>query len=265
LETQSNLRMKRLFVLLVVLVFTLSAYSQNERKFIRKGNNYFMDGVADTTKLDTIRFGKAEAEYRKALEKKPHDLKWNFNLGDAEYKQMKFNESISTFDEVAQQTDNKVEKARAYHNKGNSLLFSQKLDESIETYKQALRNNPNDIDTKYNLAYAQRLKKQQQQQQQQNKNQNNKDQQNKDQQNQDKNKQDQNKDQQNKDQQNQNKDQPNKNQQQQQQQQQAQNKISKENAEQLLQALQNDEQKVQDKVKKAQVMEAKRVKVEKDW
>jgi Ca-activated chloride channel homolog len=263
--------MKRFIIIALLLCFGLLANSQNERKFVRKGNSFFMDGIADTTKIDTVRFNKAEVEYRKALEKKPHDLKWNFNLGDALYKQMKFDESISSFDQIAQQSDNKVEKARAYHNKGNSLLFNQKLDESIETYKEALRNNPGDIETKYNLAYAQNLKKKQEEQQkQQQKNQDKNKDQNKDQQNQDQNKdqnkdkQDQNKDQQNKDQQSQNKDQQNQDQKQQQQQPQ-QNKISKENAEQLLQALQNDEQKIQDKVKKAQVIQAKRVRVEKDW
>lgn len=257
--------MKQVIIAVLLISVGLMAQGQNERKFVRRGNSYFMDGVSDTTRIDTARFQKAEVEYRKALEKKPHDPKWNFNLGDALYKQMKFDESISNFDQIAQQANDPVEKARAYHNKGNSLLFNQKLDESIESYKEALRNNPNDIETKYNLAYAQRMKQQQQQQQQQNKDQDQdqdgKDQ-NKDQdKNQNKDNQDQNKDQQ-KDQQGQDKDQQK---QDQKQQQRPQNKISKENAEQLLQALQNDEQKIQDKVKKAQVVNAKKVRVEKDW
>jgi len=138
------------------------------------------------------------------------------------------------------------EKARAFHNLGNSQLMGNKIDESIESYKKALRKNPTDLETKYNLAYAQLLKKKQDEQQKnQDKNKDNKD---KDEQNQDQDKQDQNKDQQN-----------------QNQQQQAQNKISKENAEQLLQALQNDERDIQDKVKKIQAAQAKSTKVEKEW
>jgi len=266
--------MKQLVILSILIFAGFLANGQNERKFVRKGNDIFMEAVKDTTKLDTANFRKAETEYRKALDKKPQDSQWNFNLGDAMYKQMKFKESTETFDQLANQFENPVEKARALHNKGNSLLFNQKIDESIKAYKEALRNNPSDIETKYNLAYAQNLKKQQEKQkQQQKKNQDkNKDQQNKDKQNQDQNqdknnqdKQDQNKDQQqNKQNQDQQKNQQNQNQQKQQQQQQ-QNKISKENAEQLLQALQNDESKIQDKVKKAKAAKAKKITIEKDW
>lgn len=242
--------MKALLII-ILTTFSLLAIGQNERKHIRSGNKIYMKAVKDTTKLDTVAFGNAETEYRKALAKKPNDPQWNFNLADAVYKQKRFDEAAGKFSELADKMTTPVEKARVLHNLGNSQLMNQKIDESIESYKKALKQNPTDIETKYNLAYAQLLKKKQQQQQQQN--QNNKDQ-NKDQQNQDQNKQNQNKDQ-NKDQQNQN----------QNQQQQAQNKISKENAEQLLQALQNDERRIQDKVKKEKAALAKRSRVEKEW
>ncbi|MBN1986942.1 MAG: tetratricopeptide repeat protein [Prolixibacteraceae bacterium] len=249
--------MKRIILTAMIITsFAILAPAQNERKFVRNGNKLFMEAVKDTTRLDTTRFSNAETEYRKALNKKPADTKWNFNLADALYKQMRFEEAAGKFNELADKMETPEEKARALHNMGNSQLMQQKLDESIEAYKDALRNNPNDLDTKYNLAYAQMLKKQQEQQQQQN--QQNQDQnkdQNQDQQNQDQN-QDQNQNDQNKqDQQNQDK----------QQQQQPQNKISKENAEQLLQALQNDERDIQEKVKKAKAAKAKRTRVEKEW
>lgn len=262
--------MKRIILIATILTsFTILTNAQNERKFVRNGNKLFMEAVKDTSRLDTTKFSNAETEYRKALNKKPADSKWNFNLADALYKQMRFDEAASKFNELADKMETPEEKARALHNVGNSELMQQKLDESIESYKEALRNNPNDLDTKYNLAYAQMLKQQQQQQQnQQNKDQNkdqnqdqNKDQENKDQ-NQDKNKNDQNEQDQQQNQQN--KDQQNKDQQQQQQQQ-PQNKISKENAEQLLQALQNDERDIQEKVKKAKAAKAKRTRVEKEW
>ena len=57
--------------------------------------------------------------------------------------------------------------AKAYHNMGNSYLFNQKLDEAIEAYKNSLRNNPDDFETKYNLAWAQNKKNQEPPQQQQ--------------------------------------------------------------------------------------------------
>lgn len=256
--------MKRISVILFLLTMAGVISAQNERKFIRNGNRIFMEAVKDTTRIDTARFARAETEYRKALNKKPTDPKWNYNLADALYKQMRFDEAETKFNELAEKMETPVEKARVFHNQGNSQLMQQKIDESIESYKKALRQNPSDLDTKYNLAYAQMLKKQQQQQQQQQQNQNQNQNQNQDQ---NKDQQNQNQDQ-NKDQQDQNKNQQNQQNQQnqdQQQQQQPQNKISKENAEQLLQALQNDEQKIQDKVKKQKAALAKKTKVEKEW
>lgn len=244
--------MKQLVIILLLIgLFPAVLVAQNERKHVRSGNKIYQKAIKDTTKIDTAAFARAETEYRKALEKKPTDKYWNFNLADAVYKQNRFDEAAGKFSELAEQMTNPVEKARAYHNLGNSQLMNQKIDESIESYKKALRQNPTDLETKYNLAYAQLLKNQQQQQQQQQNQDQNKDQK------QDQEQQQQNQDQQNKDQ--------NQDQQQNQQQQQAQNKISKDNAEQLLQALQNDEKNIQDKVKKVQAAEAKRQKVEKEW
>lgn len=245
-------KMKRLIFITILTAFSVVAFGQNERKHVRSGNKIYMDAVKDTTKIDTAKFATAETEYRKALNKKTNDVKWNFNLADAIYKQGRFDEAAGKFGELAEKMDIPEEKARVYHNMGNSQLMNSKVDESIESYKKALRQNPTDLETKYNLAYAQLLKKMQEQQQQ-----------NQDQ-NQDK--QDQDKQDQNKENQDQNKDQQNQqNKQDQKQQQQQQNKISKENAEQLLQVLQNDERNIQDKVKKAQAALAKRAKTEKEW
>jgi hypothetical protein len=257
--------MKRLIIILFITTFSVLAFGQNERKHVRSGNKLFFDAVKDTTQIDSVKFVDAETEYRKALNKKPNDAQWNFNLADAIYKQKRFDEAAGKFGDLAEKMTTAEEKARALHNKGNSELMNGKIDESIETYKKALRQNPSDLDTKYNLAYAQLLKKKQEEQQ---KNQDQNKDQNKDQDKQDQNKdqnkdqQDQNKDQQDKQNQDQNKDQQNQDQQQQQQQQ---NKISKENAEQLLQVLQNDEKKIQDKVKKQQAAAAKRTRTEKEW
>lgn len=223
--------MKHILLITALITLAITAFGQNERKFVRSGNKLFMEALKDTTKLDTVKFSNAETEYRKALNKKPTDLKWNYNLADALYKQNRFDEAARKFEDLAKKLETPEEKARALHNLGNSELMQQKLDESIESYKKALRQNPSDLETKYNLAFAQNMKKQQEQQQQ----------------NQDQNK-DQNKDQQNQDQQ-----------------QQPQNKISKENAEQLLQALENDERDIQDKVKKTQAAQAKKTRVEKEW
>lgn len=259
--------MRRIIIISLLVISTLSVFAQNERKFIRNGNKLFMEAVRDTSQIDTIKFSNAETEYRKALNEKPADSLWNFNLADAMYKQQRFEEAEQQFEELGEKMNSPIEKARAYHNLGNSQLMQKKLDESIESYKKSLRQNPNDLETKYNLAFAQQEKKKQEEQEKKDKDKNkdkdkDKDDQNKDQQ--DKNK-DKNKDQQDKkDQDQQNKDKQNQDQQKKQQQPQ-QNKISKQDAEQLLQALQNDEKKIQDKVKKAKAAKAKRTRTEKEW
>ena len=197
---------KILITMIAAVVISLPSAAQQERKFIRGGNDLF-------NKQD---FEKAEVEYRKALDTEVKSYEGAFNLGDALYKQKKFDEALQQFQSLAQNEKDKEKLGELYHNIGNTLLAMNKLDESIEAYKQSLRNRPNSQETKYNLEFA-RKQKQDQQNQDQNKDQN-KDQQdqNKDQQNQDQNKdqnKDENKDQnqdQNKDQQDQNKDQQNK-------------------------------------------------------
>ncbi|MCK9413172.1 MAG: tetratricopeptide repeat protein [Prolixibacteraceae bacterium] len=254
--------MKKFHILIILLLPSFLALAQKERKFVREGNKWFETGLKDTAKLDTVSFGKAEVAYRRALEIKPEDHQWQFNLADALYKQKKAEESAKEFGDIAEKTPLPADKSMAFHNMGNSYLVQKKLDESIATYKKALRLTPNDPETKYNLAYAMKMKKEEEKKKQQNKD---KDKDKKDQnKNQEK---DQNKDQ-NKDQdkqkQNQNQDQ-NKDPQQNQKQQPQQNKISKQNAEQMLQALENDEKQTQEKVKKAQALKAGKRNVDKNW
>jgi len=242
--------MKKLIIILLAFVCTTGAFAQKERKFVREGNSYYSDGLKDTTKLDTISFGKAEIAYRRALQIKPDDFHWQFNLANSIYKQNKADQAASEFEKLAEKATEPTEKSMVYHNLGNSLLAQKKFDPSIDAYKKSLRITPNDPETKYNLAYAMKMKKKDEEQKKKDKDK-------------DKDKKDQNKDQKkDKDKQDQNKDQQNKDQQQQPQ---PQNKISKQSAEQMLQALENDEKQTQEKVKKAQAVRTERTKVEKNW
>ena len=97
----------------------------------------------------------------------------SFNLGDALYKQNKYDQAIKQFEISANLSNDNLFKSKSYHNLGNSYLKGfetddnpetkmQKLDLSIEAYKNALKNNPKDYDSKYNLSYALRLRNQQQ-------------------------------------------------------------------------------------------------------
>lgn len=256
--------MKHLLLILMIFISfaQMSIFAQKDRKYIREGNKAFASG----------KYQDAELSYRKALDKTKEPVKPSFNIGDALYKQKKFEDAAGQFDKLAEAETNKESVARTYHNLGNSYLQANKLKESIEAYKKALRNNPGDMETKYNLAYAQEKLKEQQKKQQKNKDKN-KD--NKDNKDKNKNKKDQNKDQnkdKNKDQnkkdqdkKDQNKQDQNKNKDQQQKQQQPQpNQISKEDAARILQALANQEKDVQKKVKKAKAQKAK-VKTTINW
>jgi len=212
----------------ILVLIAVTAFAQQERKFIRKGNKLF----------EKENYQESEIQYRKAIDKDKNSYNASFNIGDALYKQEKYEDATKQFSDLSSIKNlSKDDKAKLYHNIGNSMLQNQKVKESIDAYKEALRNNPNDMDTKHNLAYAQKLMQQQQQQ---------KDQQDKQDEKKDQNK-DQKEDQQNQDQQNK----------QDQQQQPQQPKISKEDAERLLQALANDEKKTQDKLKKEKAKAAK--------
>ena len=246
--------MKKYYILIIFLLPAFVALAQKERRFVREGNKWFETGLKDTAKLDTVSFGKAEVAYRRALELKPEDHQWQFNLADALYKQKKADESAKEFGDIAEKAALPIDKSMAFHNMGNSYLVQKKLDESIATYKKALRLTPNDPETKYNLAYAMKMKKEEEKKKQQNKDKDK-----------DKDKKDQNKDQKkDQDKQKQNQDQ-NKDQKKDQKQQPQQNKISKQNAEQMLQALENDEKQTQEKVKKAQALKAEKRNVDKNW
>lgn len=234
-------KMKNLFICLILLSSALTLKAQPGRGEIRQGNRYFKKEKFDT----------AELAYRKALEEEKVNKIAEFNLGDALYRQKKFEEAGHQFEAAASNEVVKTNSAKAYHNLGNSLLQAGKIEESINAYKDALRRNPGDLDTKYNLAYAQRMKKQQNDK---------KDKSDKNDKNNDK------KDQQQKqDQQQQQQQQEQKDQKADQQQSKTQNvKISKEDAKRLLDALTTDEKKVQEKVKKEKA-NASKVRTIKDW
>ncbi|SEN72142.1 Tetratricopeptide repeat-containing protein [bacterium A37T11] len=246
--------MKQLIIGALICILGLPVFSQPAKREIHQGNELYKKQ----------KYAEAEAFYKQSVDKSKESLEGNFNLGDAWYKQKKYNDAIGKFTDIASTSSDKSVKAQAYHNLGNALLSSNKLEESINAYKKSLMNNPKDEQTRYNLAYAQEKLKQQQQQNKDNKNKDknnkdnkeNKDQQdknkkdNKDQQGKDKkDKQDKdNKDKDNKDQQNKDSDKndPNKDQQGQQP---KPDQLSKEDAERLLDALNQEEKKTQDKLK----------------
>ena len=234
--------MKKFYILSLLLVASAGqvfAQQKTDRDYLRSGNKLYNDSL----------FIKAEVDYRKALEINPKSTDAMFNLANALLMQQKAQEAMEQYQSVSKIEKDKDKLAQIYHNMGVILQSAKQLPQCIEAYKESLRNNPKDDETRYNLALAQKQLKDQQQNQQ------NQDQQQQ-QQEQKEDKQDQNKDQQEQDQ----KDQQQQNQQQQQQ---NKNEMSKENAQQLLNAVMQDEKNVQEKVKKQIQIQGK--KLEKDW
>lgn len=256
---------------ILVFIFSLlgtQSFAQKEKIFTEKGNTALKNGD----------FEKAKTEYKKALEINPNYKEAIFNLGNA-YQQEARNivgtAATAADDKSKKEVYQKAQKAskdaaaqykkasedlkdpdkinKAQYNLGNAELMSGDVDKSIDAYKEALRKVPTDDDARYNLAYAQHMKKKQQQQQKQNKDQKDQDKKNQDQKDQDQKKdqkqnQDQKKDdQQNADQQKQNK-----------------NELSKDEAEKMLEALNKQEKDIQDKLKKKKV-KVQPIKIEKDW
>lgn len=233
-------------IFLLLATITMTANAQSKESLIRNGNSNFKKG----------NFNVAADFYKKSLDTKYND-KAQFNLGDAYYQQKKFKEAESSFSSVAGRNVTPQMEADAYYNLGNTMMEQQKYEEAFNAFKRCIKLNPQDEDARYNLEYARKkMIRQQQQQQQQNQDQDKQDQ-NKNQQ------QDQNQDQQQQ-QQNQEQDKEEQEQQQNQQQQQEQ-QMSKEDAERMLQALQEQEKNTMDKMNEAKAAKMQRRKIQKDW
>lgn len=240
LKNVSLFKRKKVAVVGLLLVVATSALAQSDRQLVRQGNKQFREG----------NHAEAEVSYRKAVEKNPRHAQAQYNLGNALLGQCKNSAAVSQFETAAKLETNPLRKAQAYHNIGVVCQGQKQYAQAIEAYKEALRNNPADDETRYNLELCKRQQKQQQQNQQNKDNKDNKDQKDKDKEQQ---KQDQQKQQDKKDQQ-----------QDQQQQQQQKQQMSRENAEQLLNAAIQEEKQTQERMKKAQ-QQPNRRRLEKNW
>lgn len=226
------------------LLFVCAAFSflgvtaqKSYREHLRSGNRLYADSLYD----------KAEVEYRKALELDPNGSQALFNLGNALLYQDKAQEAMDQYVMAEKRENEKGNLAQIHHNMGVICQASKDYARAVEYYKQALRENSTDHETRYNLALAMKQLKEQQEQQQNEEQQEQKEQEQQQQQNQEQQEQEQ-------------------QQQQEQQEQQAQEEeenMSKENAEQLLESAMQDEKDVQEKVKK--MMQIKGRKLDKDW
>jgi tetratricopeptide (TPR) repeat protein len=273
--------MKIIYLSIILVLISFSTWAQSERKSARSGNKNYSAG----------NFVDAEINYKKALDKNSDLLEAQFNLGDALVKQERYEEALDSFEKVNSASKSNLMKANALHNIGNVLLSQQDLEGAEESYKNSLRLNPKDNETRYNYAYVKNLIQQQEE------NENNQDKNQKD--NQDENKQDKRDEKEEKEQKEENNDESNNsedrkegeedsddnsqnnnernednkgetdgeksdNENKEEQIQDPKNKLSQDEAKKILEALNQQENKVQEKLKKHQ-LKGKKLKIEKDW
>lgn len=226
--------MMRIVLMFVSLVIVVHSSAQSAHKHKRNADLFYDQGE----------YTVAEEEYRKANAAEA-EAATTYNLGNTIYQQERLEEAVRQFEQAAEMTDDPSLRSNAYYNLGNAYMQAQQYDKSVESYINALKADPNDMDTKKNLTLAlQKLKQQQQQQQQEQQQQENEDQDKEEQQ------------------QEQQQTQEMEESEEQQQPQDQQQDLSKEEAEELLRIIETEDQRVQGKLRKG---DADKRKPKKDW
>jgi Ca-activated chloride channel homolog len=220
----------RFLLLLIFSIIASTLFAQQENADIRRGNRVF----------NNEEFTEAEFNYRKALEQNQNNAKALYNLSSSLYKQGRYDEAANILDGLAKMPLSDDEKADVYHNLGNANVNNQKIKEGVEAYKNSLRLRPGDMETRHNLAQALRLLQEQEQQQDQDKDKDN--------------------EQENDEKEDQEKEQdPD-----QKQEQPRPDQISPQDAERILDALNQKEQDIQEKIEREQI-QTKPVRPEREW
>ena len=220
-------------ILALMLVSTIPTQAQSDRSNIREGNRLFRSG----------KHADSEVSYRKAMEKNPRNPQAAYNLGNALFAQKKDSAAVVAYQSGVQLETSAIRKARGYHNMGVVCQSHKMFSEALEAYKNALRLNPKDDEARYNLELCKKQQKKQQDKKNQDKKDQKKDQNGKDE------KKDQDKKDQNKDKQKEKQDK---------------NKMSKDNAEQLLNAAIQQEKNTQKRMKD-KMQQPRSRKLDKNW
>jgi tetratricopeptide (TPR) repeat protein len=216
--------------LFLSLLASPDSKAQDERRHVRQGIAH----------LENENFSAAEEAFKEALEIKPNSFEAGYNLATALYRQEKFDEAMQQLQASEPFAgEDKQKLAQLYHNLGNNYIYGQDIDNSIEAYKKALRHNPLDDETRYNLIAAMKMKQQQEEEEQDQE------------------------EQQEEQEQEQQQDQQQQDEQQEEQQPQQSEGISRENAERLLEAIEQDEKEMMEKMNQHQDQQP--VRIDKNW
>jgi Tfp pilus assembly protein PilF len=154
--------MKHLFLVILTLVSTISlaqteALKKKQLLAEQKSNDFVYQANELTGDNE---FVSAEMAYRKAISESPSTVAGNYNLGNSYYNKGIYEEALQRHQQAAKNSTSRSEKHKAFHNIGNILMKNKKCKEAVEAYKNALRNNPKDDESRYNLALAKECAKQ---------------------------------------------------------------------------------------------------------
>jgi Ca-activated chloride channel family protein len=145
------------FGLILFLLVSMSGSAQEEAAQLSLSNNYVFEGNS----LVDENFIEAEKKYRLGVSAKQNNAAGSYNLGNAYYKSELYDEAMLRHLEAVNNSGSKLEKHKAYHNIGNTLMQQKRCKEAVSAYKNALRNSPSDDESRYNLALAQECAKEQ--------------------------------------------------------------------------------------------------------
>ncbi|MBT8321029.1 MAG: tetratricopeptide repeat protein [Eudoraea sp.] len=280
--------MKYILSFVLILIGCLFVKAQEgpaepeQEKALQSSTNLTWEANKELSEND---FVGAEADYRRAISKSTENIAAPYNLGNAYYNRESFSEAFGRFKQAGELATDKADKHKAFHNLGNVFMKNKEYEKAVEAYKEALRNNPSDEETRYNLALAKEMLKKEKQNQQNQDNEEDQDQKDQKEQNQDQQdnkgqqEQDQNQEEQDPQQQGDQEKEENKEgegeEKQEQEKQPQQNdgeqkkqpkpsQLSPQQIKNLLEAMQNEEKKVQEKMDAKKVKGAK-IKNVKDW
>ena len=152
LEVRYVLKISVFFFVFGCSSAALNAQDADEKlKELKEAQEFLSDA---SLALQEDAFPIAEADYRKAISLDPSNETGKYNLGTAYYGKNKNTEALNRFKQAASVATTKSEQHRAFHNLGNTLMNEKNYAEAVEAYKNALRNNPTDDESRYNLALA---------------------------------------------------------------------------------------------------------------
>ncbi|WP_363299153.1 tetratricopeptide repeat protein [Altibacter sp.] len=153
-EFVSAVRIAVLFLIFVCSAYGIAQKDKEQHRLLKESQKYLSEA---SEKLQKNNFPTAEADYRKAIALNPVDETGKYNLGNAYYNKTLNAEAMRRFKEAATVAVNKPEKHKAFHNLGNTFMNAKQYKEAVEAYKNALRNNPTDDETRYNFALAKKM------------------------------------------------------------------------------------------------------------